>query len=530
MSSDRIAAATQAAADFPAPAPLLPEILALHGRWLIDKPALICDGATLNWPDFCADYHRLAHGLLARGVMPGDCVAVVMSNSPAMLRVLLALLACGVVSVPVNLSVTDAALLGMLRDAGCVAVIASSDQRGRLDELRGALPAMRLWLTDADAATGWQTLDAVADGQPAELPPAGAAVGPDALLNIIYSSGTTGLPKGIAHSHRGRRDWAYDLAIALRYHGRARTLLTIGLYSNISWVAMLTTLLAGGTLVLHRRFDAAEFLSTVERERITHTAMVPVQFQRVVELQRERAADLSSMQAMMSCGSPLHEPLKRDIFALFQCGIIELYGLTEGIITTLEPEEAEGRWSSVGRPLVGTDILIVDDAGTPVAPGETGEVVARGRITMPGYYRRPEANLEARYIDSNGQVWLRSGDIGRLDEHGYLYVVDRKKDMILSGGQNIYPQDIEAVLITHPAVREVAVIGVPSARWGETPIALAVCDTAVATDELLSWANARLGRQQRLADVLVVSALPRNPNGKLLKRELRQQYGHCSYA
>ena len=165
------------------------------------------------------------------------------------------------------------------------------------------------------------------------------------------------------HNHAGRRDWAYDLAIALRYHGKSRTLLTLGLYSNISWVAMLTTLLAGGSVVIHKHFDALAFLDTVKREQITHTAMVPIQFQRIVEAIEQTPDDinLSSMQSMMSCGSPLHAEVKRALFKHFDCGIIELYGLTEGVITTIDPEQSEGRWSSVGKPLLGTDILILDD-------------------------------------------------------------------------------------------------------------------------------------------------------------------------
>jgi acyl-CoA synthetase (AMP-forming)/AMP-acid ligase II len=237
------------------------------------------------------------------------------------------------------------------------------------------------------------------------------------------------------------------------------------------------------------------------------------------------------MQAMMSCGSPLHEGLKQAIFETFPCGIIELYGLTEGIITTLDPEDAQGRWSSVGKPLIGTDILIIGDDDQPCDCGESGEIVSRGRITMPGYWQREDANAEARYVDASGQVWLRSGDIGHLDSQGFLYIVDRKKDMILSGGQNIYPQDIEAVLVTHPQIADVAVIGAPSQRWGETPVALVVPrDPGLEMPALLDWANQRLGRQQRLADCIAVTELPRNPNGKILKRELRKEYGDKSYA
>jgi acyl-CoA synthetase (AMP-forming)/AMP-acid ligase II len=372
-------------------------------------------------------------------------------------------------------------------------------------------------------------LETIASGQPVHRPL--VAIDESSAINVIYSSGTTGMPKGIVHTHKGRRDWAYDLCIALRYHAGARALVTIGLYSNISWVAMLCTLLSGGTLVIHKRFDARDFLETVEREKITHTAMVPIQYQRVLEQSKAVAADLSSMQSMMSCGSPLHADLKQQIFTCFGCGIIELYGLTEGIITTLDPEYAEGRWSSVGKPLVGTDIAIVAEDDSFAQQGNAGEIVSRGRITMPGYLNRDDANEEARFIDDSGVEWLRSGDIGYLDEQGYLYIVDRKKDMILSGGQNIYPQDIEAILIKNKAVNDVAVIGVKSERWGETPIALVVAENNIdcSEQELLLWSNEQLGKQQRLADVFFITELPRNPNGKILKRELRTQYKNKVY-
>jgi acyl-CoA synthetase (AMP-forming)/AMP-acid ligase II len=511
--------------------PLLPDILALHGKWRGPREAVVCGDERLNWAQFCAANHRFANGLRARGVATGDRVGILMSNGLPMVQALFGTLASGAVSVPINLSVNDEAVLGMLTDAGATALVVSSDQRARIEALREQLPAsLRLLLTDETGGDGWMTIDALCEGCSESLPEAGLA--DDAPLNIIYSSGTTGLPKGILHTHAGRRDWAYDLAIALRYHGAARTLITIGMYSNISWVAMLCTLLSGGTLVVHRRFDVADFLATVAAERITHTAMVPIQFQRVVEGMRHGHADVSSMQAMMSCGSPLHESLKREIFERFPCGIIELYGLTEGIITTLDPEDAEGRWASVGRPLLGTDLCIVGDDDRVLPVGETGEICSRGRITMPGYWQREEANRAAEYVDPAGRQWLRSGDIGRIDQEGFLYIVDRKKDMILSGGQNIYPQDIEAVLVDSELVDDVAVIGLPSSRWGETPVALVVPvgTGASVSQALLDWANGRLGRQQRLADVILVEELPRNPNGKILKRELREKFGDRSYS
>lgn len=511
---------------FDAPIPLLPEILALHGKWRGSREAAICGEERLDWANFCTRNHRFAHGLLDAGVGGGDRVGIVMSNGLPMLQALFGTLAAGAVSVPINLSVSDEAMLAMLRDAGITALVVSADQLPRVSPLLPQLaPHLRLCVTeDAVAGGAWTGLRQLCEGRDGGLPETG--LGPDDPLNIIYSSGTTGLPKGILHSQRTRRDWAYDLAIALRYHGAARTLLTIGLYSNISWVAMLCTLLAGGTVVVHPRFDPRDFLATVAAERITHTAMVPIQYQRVVEVLSREPVDVGSMQAMMSCGSPLRAGLKQDIFRHFACGIIELYGLTEGIITTLDPEDVEGRWQSVGRPLIGTDLCILDEEGRRLPPGQTGEIASRGRITMPGYWNREDANRDAAHVDERGRQWLRSGDVGYVDEEGFLYIVDRKKDMIISGGQNIYPQDLEAVLAQHPAVDDVAVIGVPSERWGETPLALVVpvADGDTGGEALMDWANARLGRQQRLSAVRLVESLPRNPNGKILKRELRRQH------
>lgn len=517
------------------PVPLLPEIIALHSKWLGAKEAAICENERRTWAQLGERIHRLANGLLDAGVQPGDHVVVLMSNGLPMLEALLGIMAAGAVSVPINLSVSPQGLLSLIEDAKPKAVVVTHEQCERIEALLPSLSpellAVKITTLKAEEATpvGWRHYEQLLAQSATDAPQ--LVLSPNSTLNIIYSSGTTGLPKGIVHSHQGRRDWAYDLAIALRYHGGAKTLLTIGLYSNISWVAMLSTLLAGGTVVIHRQFDADEFLKTVERERITHTAMVPIQFQRVVEQYRKVPADVSSMQAMMACGSPLFENLKRDIFDIFPCGIIELYGLTEGIITTLEPEEAEGRWASVGKPLIGTDIRIVGDDDQEVEPGAAGEIVSRGRISMPGYLNRPEATQDAIWLDQQGRQWLRSGDIGRLDEQGYLYIVDRKKDMILSGGQNIYPQDIEALLVDHPGVNEVAVIGVPSQRWGETPIALVVpqAEANYTAEAIRDWCNARTGKQQRIAHLVFIDALPRNPNGKILKRELREIYGKESY-
>lgn len=503
---------------FDSHAPLLPEILSLHGKWKGDKPALICNEDVISWRTFDENTNRIANGLITAGVSRGAMVGVVMSNGRAMVEALVGIMKAGACSVPINLSVTDEAMAAMLEDADVTAICTTADQSDRVRAFVANHPGTLF----IDGETG---LDKIMSVSPADKP--SVAVKPDDALNVIYSSGTTGMPKGILHTHKGRRDWAYDLAVALRYNGSARTLFTIGLYSNISWVGMLCTLLAGGTMVVEKSFDAAAALSAIERYKITNFAMVPIQLKRLLEVPGQERFDLSSIQAIMSCGSPLHADIKAQLFdRLGPTSVIELFGLTEGIITTLEPEEAEGRMASVGKPLIGTDIKIIGDDDKEVPIGQSGEVVGIGRIVMPGYLNKPDATAEATWEAPDGRKWMRTGDVGMLDGEGYLYIVDRKKDMILSGGQNIYPQDIEAVLITHPDVNDVAVIGVPSDKWGETPLAVAVLeeDCASIDTDILAWANSKLGKQQRLAGLTTRESLPRNPNGKILKRELRETY------
>ena len=273
-------------------------------------------------------------------------------------------------------------------------------------------------------------------------------------------------------------------------------------------------------------FEAAAWLEAVERHRITHSSMVPVQFERILSAPRFEAADLGSIKSLMCCGSPLSAGLKARIMERLSPQLVELYGLTEGLITTLDPEDAKQRLASVGKPLMGTDLLILDKDDRPCSPGTPGEIVGRGRHLMTGYQGRPEANSEVTWTDEHGRRWLRTGDIGRLDEAGFLYLVDRKKDMIISGGMNLYPADIEATMLRHAAVEEVAVIAIDSDRWGESPFAViaGAGEDRLDTDALVAWTNERVGKHQRLAGAVQIDELPRNANGKILKRALRDQY------
>lgn len=515
---------------FDAPPPLLPEVLALNARWLGNDAAVICGETTLSWREFHRQACQVANGLHSMGLEPGDHVAVLMDNSADMVVAMFGTIIAGGVTVPLNTLVTDRGLQAMIADADARCVMVGPEHAERLAGLRET--ATRIlpqgWICTGEARENWVAFEAWREAQDHADP--ALPLDEAAECNIIYSSGTTGQPKGIVHTHRRRLDWFYDLALALRYDRTAVNLCPIGLFSNISWAGMGCTFLTGGTIVVMPAFDAGEWLGLVERHGVTHSAMVPVQFQRILEAGDFDRHDVSSIKSLMCCGSPLPPELKSQIMDRLAPRLIELYGLTEGVITTLEPEQARERMDSVGRPLMGTDLVILDEDDRPCPPGQSGEIAGRGRILMAGYHQRPEANREATWTDPQGRRWLRTGDIGYLDEDGYLYLKDRKKDLIISGGQNIYPADIESVMAEHPEVLDVAVIGIDNPRWGESPFAVVVGDevtgeeSSTGAEALCEWTNARVGKHQRLVGLAFVDELPRNANGKILKRELREQY------
>ena len=509
------------------PKPLLiPDIIALNASSLASKDAIVDGDSVTSWASFGAGTAQVGNALLGLGLKQGDRIVVLMSNSYEMVEAMFGIIRGGLCAVPLNCAITDEAVAGMIANSEAKAVIASGEHIARVEGLREQLSSdvQNRLIGIKPAEKAWLDYHALRDAANTSTPD--VAISPGDECNIIYSSGTTGLPKGIVHDHACREAWGSDMAVALRYHSGARTLLNLGLFSNISWVAMLATLFAGGTIVVQRRFDVAACLELIQNQKITHTVMVPLQYQKVLEYEHFDEYDLSSLDAYMCCGSPLAVGLKQEIVERMPGEFIELYGLTEGLVTILAPEDMLEKIESVGRACPGQFISIVDDDNNILPAGEAGEIVGQCRFMMAGYHANAEADEESTWVHPSGSKWLRTGDVGMLDKDGFLFLVDRKKDMILSGGQNIYPADIEAVIIEHDAVHEVAVIGVPHEKWGETPVAVCVLveGASVAPEALTAWANSKLGKQQRVAAAVFTAELPRKPNGKVLKRELRKQF------
>jgi acyl-CoA synthetase (AMP-forming)/AMP-acid ligase II len=509
---------------------LLPDLLALHGKWRGARTALVDGERRLSWEEFERDTARAANGLKELGLNAGDRVALLMDNSLEMVVTLFGILRSGCVAVPLNISIADSAVAGMIENAAARALFASGRHCARIDSLRATSRAVaRAQRVGLGAGSpDWNDFERWLRSQP---PQWNIRVEPEQGCNIIYSSGTTGVPKGIVHTHACRMHWAVDLALQLRYRSDCVTLCSLGLFSNISWVAMLCTALVGGTMVVMPAFTAAAAIELMARQKVSHGTFVPLQLARLLAAPGLEHYDLSSLDTLMCCGSPLPLEVKREFPERFGCRLIELYGLTEGLCTILSPEDFAAKIESVGKPFLGTDLRIIAEDGRELPAGQTGEIVGLGPLLMSGYYGNDAASSEATWTDAEGRRWLRTGDLGRLDADGFLYIVDRKKDMILSGGQNIYPADIEAVMRMHPQVSDVAVVGVRSVQWGETPVAVVVPRTAteLSTGQLIEWTNARLGKQQRIRGIVCRATLPRNANGKVLKRELRQELQDMVY-
>ena len=472
------------------------DLIRLHARERPHAAALLDDERRFDYAAVDRAMDGIAASLRSEGVRARETLAICAANSIEYALLFLGAMRAGVVPALVPPGATPEAIEAMVADSGARIVFRETDMGRVLD-----------W---AQRAPG------IGDWQPA----------PGDAFNIIYSSGTTGLPKGIVQPLSMR--WAHmKRGPFAGYAPDSVTLIATPLYSNTTLVSVFPSLALGGAVALMGKFDAAAYLERAERHRATHTMLVPVQYRRIMALAEFGRFDLSSFRMKLSTSSHFPAELKRDVLERWPGGIIEYYGMTEGGATcVLAAHLHRDKLHTVGTPAPGVDLRLIDVEGREVARGVEGEIVGRSGAMMTGYHNRPEETARAEWFDGEGRRYIRTGDVGRLDEDGFLVLLDRRKDLIISGGFNVYPSDLEAALRAHAAVEDVAVVGVPSERWGETPVAFVVPRRGQRIDapSLLQWVNARVGKIQRLADVRLVESLPRNALGKVVKRELRESY------
>lgn len=477
-----------------------------------DKIALRDEHQEISWSALAERIERLAARLIETGLQPAQSVAILGASTVNYALVFLAAVRAGGVAAPLTTSASPQQLKGMASDSGAKHVFIDAAKTAELGD--GFLPELdHIALETIDdwmAAPGTRT--------PAIEPE------PATPFNIIYSSGTTGTPKGIVHSHQMRwRQFASTAGSYLSAGLDVRSLASTPLYSNTTMVSFLATMLSGGTLTIMGKFDGARWLDLAQRHQITTTMLVPVQYQRLMEFDGFDDFDLSSLAIKYCTSAPFPADLKREVLSRMPGGLIEIYSMTEGgVVCLLACHEFPDKLHTVGRPAPGSELKVLDDEDIPVPAGTAGNLIGLSQTMMSGYKNQPGITREGYWTDpETGIAWQRMGDIGRVDEDGFVELVGRSKDMIISGGFNIYPIDLENELMKERSVVEAAVIGVPSKQWGETPVGFVVLEAGGDPETVLGAVNARLGKTQRISALHAIGEMPRSHIGKLLKTELR---------
>ncbi|GAC1619808.1 MAG: long-chain fatty acid--CoA ligase [Nevskia sp.] len=490
------------------------------------RPALSYGETTWSYAEMQRRIERLSAVFADGGLQRGDRIGYLGFNHPDILVALFAAARLGAIFVPLNFRLSSRELQQIIDDAGLHTLLADATHQPLIDAVRGSLGCRRYVLAEdeGEATSHWRSLPALL-AEAGETPPAVDGA-PGEVVLLIYTSGTTGRPKGAMLTNGNL--WTNNLnwILANDFTSKDVTLNSAPLFHvGGLCVVLAPTLLAGGHVVLQRSFGALEFIRDVERYKVTVSFAVPAMMLFASQHETFAEADLSSLRLIVAGGAPVPEPLLR-LYAERGIPVSQCYGMTEATsgVTFLETDRALSKLGSCGRAGMLSEVKLIDFDGAPITePGIPGEICLRGGNVIPGYWKMPDVSAAAR--DADG--WFKSGDVAYVDAEGYYFICDRLKDMIISGGENIYPAEIESLVYAHPAVAEVAVIGAPDERWGERVVVVARLKpgASLTLDALLDFLAGRLARYKLPRELHLVEAMPRNPNGKVIKTELRRLYG-----
>jgi acyl-CoA synthetase (AMP-forming)/AMP-acid ligase II len=500
-------------------------------RFAVDTPdqeALRYEGRSWTWSQWSERIRRAAMAQVAAGLRPGDRVAFLDKNHPACLETTLACSLVGTANAVVNFRLAPEEVAYVIGDAAARVVFVGAEFVPVVEQIRAKLPSVeRVVVLDGggDGPDGYEAwLAQAGPGEPEHRPE------PDDCFLQLYTSGTTGFPKGAMLTHRSLAAHNDAATAAFGFTRDAVNMVAMPLFhvGGTSWA--LAGMAVGARTIVVREVVPEAILDEIARERVTHAFFVPAVYGFLTQLPGVGARDYSSLRCLGYGGAPMPPPLMRQCLELFPVGFYQVYGMTEmsGVFSVLGPADHRDaahpeRLLSAGRPVAGAEVRVVDPAtGKDLGPGEVGEFWVLSDQHMAGYWGKPEATAETLLPDG----WLRTGDAGYQDEGGYLYISDRVKDMIISGGENVYPAEVERVVAEYPGVADVAVIGVPDDKWGEAVKAVVVAAPGATVDEagVIAHCRAALAGYKCPKSVDLVDTLPRNPTGKILRRELRAPY------
>lgn len=505
------------------------DTLTRRTRRMPDREALVetDSGRRFTYAQINRRTNRLANGLRATGVKAGDRIGILLMNGSEFVETFFATAKIGATLVPLNWRLTPDELEFILKDSGTTTLVFGPQLAGQVAEIqsRGDKTDLRSYIQlggeIADFAEDFAALTASQSGEEPEL-----AGGDDDLLFIMYTSGTTGLPKGVMHSHRTVFAAITNMMATNETGIDETTLLSLPLFHVGALTPAFQSIYSAARLVITRSFDPVKSWEIIRDEKITNTLLVPAMLQAMKAVFDPSKHDASSMRSMVSGAAPVPVSMI-GAFAEMGISINQVYGMTEtcGPGCLILGEDAAARPGSTGKGYFYTDVRITAPDGSECPPGVSGEVCMRAPNNMVGYWNRPDATAE-----TIKDGWLHSGDVGVADEDGFVRIVERLKDMLISGGENVYPAEIENVLLSHPGVADAAVIGIPSEKWGESAMAVCVCapDADVSAADLIALSKAKLAGFKCVKHVEFTDVIPRNPSGKILKRALREHYAHIS--